>query len=428
MAQAPEKQTRLSTLLTAFRASSFATRMGAAFVVGAALGWWLGPRAAALQPFGEIFTRLLRMLVVPVVVLTLLASFSAPVPAGLRRLGSKAIAWCLGFSFVATVIGMALAISLRVGAGLPIPANAAKPETLKLTAREFLLGIIPDNVVAAVVKGDLLAVVFFTLLLGLALASLRATQAEAVAAVHRALETLRQAVAVILRWVMVYAPLATLALVAVTFGEARTGAAAQFVRVIGVVYAGHAALVVLCLIVLRLAGWPVIAFLRGVKEPLLTAFITGSSAAALPLEIEAAAQQLRLDQQASSFVLSLGAGIHKIGSAVHLAVLTVFAVNAAGMQPNAAQYALLGLLALAGAIGTPPISGGAYVVLGFIYEQAGLPLSLIGVLLGVPLLAKFSTPLNSMGRLTVMVLVAQANEQNFSAAGNPIEHAVRKAK
>jgi Na+/H+-dicarboxylate symporter len=393
-------------LLTVYRRTGFATRVTVACALGAFLGLALGPKSSALQPVGEVFIRLLRMLVVPVVVTTLLAGFSAPSPGGIGRLGARAVGWCLGFSIVATVIGFISANWLRPGVGMPIPSSGAKTETLKLSTREFLLGIIPDNVIAAVVKGDLLAVVFFTILLGLAIASLRGapSQSASVESLYRALETLREAVSVILRWVMEYAPIATFALVAVTFGEARGGAAAQFVRAVAAVYVAHALIGLLCLIALRVAGVRPIQFLRDVKEPLLMAFVTGSSAASLPLEIESAAKQLRMDGRASSFVLSLGAGIHKIGTAAHLAVMVVFAVNAVGAPVGAAEYALLGFLALAGAVGTPPISGGAYVTLGFIYEQAGLPLSLIGVLLAIPLLAKFSTPINSLGRLTVAAL------------------------
>jgi Na+/H+-dicarboxylate symporter len=136
-------------------------------------------------------------------------------------------------------------------------------EALRLTAREFLLGVIPENVVAAVVRGDLLAVVFFTILLGLAIARLRRSSSEAasVESLHRALETLRQAVSVILHWVMEYAPVGTLVLVAITFGEARGEAVVQFARAIGAVYAGHALIGLLCLVALRASGVRPIQFL-----------------------------------------------------------------------------------------------------------------------------------------------------------------------
>jgi Na+/H+-dicarboxylate symporter len=91
--------------------------MTIAFALGALFGLSLGTKVAVLQPFGEIFIRLLRMLVVPVVVLTLLAGFSAPSPKGIGQLGVKAAGWFLGFSIVATVIGLLLAIWLNPGGG-----------------------------------------------------------------------------------------------------------------------------------------------------------------------------------------------------------------------------------------------------------------------------------------------------------------------
>lgn len=393
--------------------SGLAARIALAFALGALAGLLIGPKVAVLQPLGEVFIRLLRMLVLPIVVLTLLAGFTAPAPVGIGRLSVKTVVCCLLFSLCATLIGLAIAIGFHPGRGMPLPPHSSpKTEFMKLSLREFLLGIIPENIVAATVRGELLAVIFFTVILGLAIARLRnlPSHSSSVESLHRGLETLRQAVTVILGWVMAYAPIATFALVAALFGEARAGVATQFLRAIAAVYVGHAAVGLLCLAVLRFAGISPGWFLRGIKAPLLTAFVTGSSAAALPVEIEAAAHELRLDRRISSLILSLGTGIHKIGTAVHLAVMVVFAVNAVGMSAGFEQYSLLVLLVLAGAVGTPPISGGAYVVLGFIFEQAGLPLSLIGVLLAIPLLAKFSTPLNSLGRLTVTVLLSPKSQ------------------
>jgi Na+/H+-dicarboxylate symporter len=115
----------MNMFLTAYRRTGFATRVTVACALGALLGLALGPKAAVLQPAGEVFIRLLRTLVVPVVVTTLLAGLSAPSPAGIGRLGAKAVGWCLGFSIVATAVGLLSAIWLRPGLGLPIPEATA---------------------------------------------------------------------------------------------------------------------------------------------------------------------------------------------------------------------------------------------------------------------------------------------------------------
>src|SRR5262249_10086763 len=132
-----------------------------------------------------------------------------------------------------------------------------------------------------------------------------------------------------LAWIMIYAPVATVALVAITFGQYRSAAVLQFANLILTVYAAQLVVTLICLGVLTLYGYRPDTFAAAVKEPLVTAFITGSSAATMPVEIEAAANSAKLGKETAGFVIPLRISTNKIGSAVHLAVTSVFAADIA---------------------------------------------------------------------------------------------------
>jgi Na+/H+-dicarboxylate symporter len=386
--------------------SSPGTRLTVAFVLGALAGLALGPRAAVLRPLGDLFVRLLQTLVLPIVVATIVAGLSAVAPRAMSRLGARTLVWYLTTALAATAVGIAAAAVARAGAGLHPPGAGRAAPPAGGTVGGILTGVVPANVVAAMAQGDLLAVVFFAIVFALALAQLRHSQHAAAAdAVRAFFDAVAQAAFVMLGWVMWYAPVGTFALVAVTFGQRDAGVLAQFARLLAAVYVGQALVCAGCVLLLLARGVPPAAFLRGAREALITAFVTGSSSATFPVELEAAEHRLRIDRGVFSFALPLGLGISKLGTAVHLAAVSVFAANVAGLALSPARVALLTTLAFLASIGTPPISGGAALMFGFIFTQAALPMELIAVVLGVPFLGKLNTPINSLGRLVVTAMV-----------------------
>lgn len=374
-----------------------------------------------LRPLGELFIRLLQMMVLPIVVSTIIAGLSAISVETLSRIGLRTIAWYLSTALAATLIGVAVALALRPGAGLKLPAPAAAAGPVAPpTLGTILTGLVPENIIAAMSRGELLSVVLFSFLFALAVAALRQSGETRVAdVIHEFFDAVARVAYRMLYWVMQYAPVGIFALIAITFGQRDAAAITQFAKTIAAVWLGQLLVCVGCVLLLVVRRINVAGFGGAARDPLLTAWVTGSSAATLPVEMDAAERGLRVERSLAAFALPLGVSIHKIGTAVHLGVVTMFAAYAAGVGLAPSQLAVIILLSFLAAVGTPPISGGAFLMLGFIFSQAGLPPEAIAVVAGIPFLGKWNTPVNSLGRLVVTVVVARAEEGRGPADGAP---------
>jgi Na+/H+-dicarboxylate symporter len=387
-------------------------KMAIAFLLGAVVGLIMGPRVVVLQPLGDLFIRLLKMLVLPIMITTILAGLSSISPQSLGRIGIRTVGWYMLTALAATVIGVAMANLLHLGVGLSMPgASSEIPKASSPALSQLLVGIVPENLIASTVEGELLPVIFFSILFALAVAGLRHSEhGDSAEPIDRLFEVGARGVYKILHWVMQYAPVGTFALIAITFGQQKLSAIPQFAKVIVTVYLAQALVSLGCLLLLLLSRINLLEFLRAIKDALITAFVTGSSAATLPVEMEAAQQNLRIDRSIFGFTLPLGVSIHKIGTAVHLGVVSIFAAHVAGLDLSLAQQVVTTLLAFLASIATPPISGGALIMLGFIFKEAGVPLQVIGLVAGIPLVGKFNTPINSLGRLVTTALVTRSEK------------------
>lgn len=368
------------------------------------------------------------MMVLPIVVSTIIAGLSAISVGTLSRIGLRTIAWYLSTALAATVLGVAVALALRPGAGLSLPPPPAAGLVTPPTLGTVLTGLVPDNIIATMARGDLLPVVLFSFLFALAVAAVRHSgETRAADVIHEFFSAVARVAYRMLHWIMQYAPVGVFALIAITFGERDVGALAQFAKTIAAVWVGQLLVCIGCLLLLVVQRIGVGGFARAVRDPLITAWVTGSSAATLPVEMDAAEHRLRVDRSLFAFTLPLGVSIHKIGTAVHLGVVTMFAAYAAGIDPVPSQLAVIILLAFLAAVGTPPISGGAFLMLGFIFSQAGLPPEAIALVVGIPFLGKWNTPVNSLGRLVITTVVARAEESRRATEGMVGEQGVVRA-
>ncbi len=395
--------------------------MAVAFLLGAAMGIALGPRALALQPLGDLLIRLLKMLVLPIVVSTILVGLSSISAAKLSRIGVGLLFWYTATASMAAALGVAVAHVIRPGIGLRLPAGQAEAAR-RYSPGDLLSWIVPENLFGSVAEGQLLPAIFFSILFALALDSVRRSTwdgaARSAEALRQLFELCARSMYTILHWVMQYAPIGTLALISIAFSQYKLSAVAHFARVISAVYLAQALACALCLALLMAFRMEPFGFVRKARDALMTAFVTGSSAATLPVEMEVARHELKIDRSIFSFALPLGVSVHKIGTAAHLGVVAIFAANMAGSNLSPGREAAIALLAFLGSVATPPISGGAFIILGLVLQQAGLPLAAIGLVAGIPFLGKFNTPINSLGRLVSTALAAKAlrEEEIYSSA------------
>lgn len=357
-----------------------------------------------LAPLGELFLRLLQMIVVPLVVLTLIGAVNTDSTRTLARVGPKAFLYFLTTTAVAAVLGLVAARIVSPGAGLSLPEERV-PEPETTSAIDIILGIVPENVVAAFADANMLALIFVAIIVGLAVSAMRhASDAVTSGRGETLLGIVSAATDVtyrILGGVLQYAPVGVFGLVASTVGGQSIEAIATLGKLtamyvvtvavhIGVVY-----LVPLLLLRINVGG-----FLKNSGEAMLTALTTGSSSGTLPVTLKCG-RKAGLSENVAGFMLPLGATVNMDGAAIRLSAYTVLAANVAGKDLSFGDMIGIVLTAALVSIGAAGIPGAGPVVLAILLTQAGLPLEVVGIVAGVDiLLNSISTMCNVTGDLT----------------------------
>ncbi len=350
------------------------------------------------RPFGDAFVQLIRMLVVPLVFTTLAAGVLAMgEPAKLGGIGLRAIGAYLVTTLFAVVIGLVMGAVLRPGAGVDFTGVA--PAALAgeaPTVAERLIAIIPANPFAALASGDILAVIFFAILLGVALLVMRQAAKPVADVITAGAEVMLK----ITHWVMELAPVGVFFLMTwlaatqglSTFTSLALLAACVYLGClihIGLVYGG------LVRLVLRL---PLRQFFRGMFDAQAVAYSTSSSSATLPVTISCARDNLGVPNAIAGSVLPLGATINMDGTSLYLGVLALFAAQAFGLDLSLADYALVAMTATLASIGAAGIPSASLFLLATVLSTIGATPEQTALMVGFIL--PFDRPLDMMRTLT----------------------------
>ena len=401
-----------------YRAVPIVYRIAVAFVLGSLFGLVVGEPATALRPLGDLFLRLLQMLVIPIIVATLLTGVQRLSPAKLGRVGGIVVGLYMATTAVAAAVGLALANLLNPGTGMTLTdAEAQSAEAPSLV--DVVLGIVPTNPIGAMANGDLLATIFFVVVFGVALAYVRETAddesvSEAVDALLAVTEAAARALFKIVWGAMEYGVVGVFALMAATLGANGLDAVvplAMLVATIALAIAVHITVTYLGIIVAGLVGESPTAFLAGAKDAMVTAFSIRSSSGTLPVTMADAEENLMIDESVYSFSLPLGSTANMDGAAIRLSVTAVFAANLVGQTLTIAEQVSVLVIAVLVSIGTAGVPGAGLIMLTIILNQLGLPLSVVGFVAGVdPILGRIATMNNVTGDLAVSTLAAKWND------------------
>lgn len=369
-------------------------RIVGAMLVGALVGLALGEAAVELKWIGDIFVRLVRMLVIPLVFTTIVVGVISI--ADVRRLGSIG-AKTLFLYFVTTLLGACLGLLIggliQPGVGVEFAAAAAAPALAEpASLSEQFLGIIPINPVAALANGDMLAVIFFAIMFGASLLMAR----EHCAPLNAVFEGTAAAMQQLTRIVMEVAPFGVFALIAWVAG---TSGPSVFVNI------GLLAISVLigCTLqvllvhggLVRLAArLPALPFYRDIADAVVVAFSTSSSAATLPVVMRVAEENLGVSKAVSSTVLPIGATISMDGTAMYVGLLAMFSAQAFGVDLTWSQYVMIVLSTAIVAIGSAPIPSAALFLLAGVLQVVGLSAEQTALVVGFIL--PFDRPLDMM--------------------------------
>ena len=409
---------RLWRLWSRYRDVPIIYRISIAFVVGSTVGLAVGQPATALKPLGDLFLRLLEMLVVPLIVFTLLGGVEKLTPSKAGRIGGLVVAVYMVTTAIAGFFGIAVGNLLNPGTGVEFTggeAVSAEPPNLA----EVFLNIVPTNPVAALVEGQVLSIIFFTLVFGLGLTVVRSrTDSEDVrTAIERFFDFVEagtEALFTVVWGVMEYAVVGVFALMAASLAENGVDAVfalASLVGAIAIAVVLHMAVTYLGLITAWGLGRSPIDFLDGAKDAMVTAFTIRSSSGTLPVTMRNAEEDLAVDESVYGFSLPLGATINMDGAAIRQAITAIFAANLFGISLGLGDQIILLLTVVLVSIGTAGVPGAGIIMLTVVLESVGLPLTVVGFVAGVARrLGRIATMNNVTGDLAVSTLVAKWND------------------
>ena len=341
---------------------------GLALGILLAVVWPAG--APYFQFLGDLFVRAIRMLVAPIVLVTIAAGITALAdPKQLGGIGARTIGLFAATTAVAVSVGMLAGLLIRPGEGAPV--GAAAPHALgdPVTPYQQLVGIVPLNIVEALAKGDMLALIFVAILIGCGVV----VTGEAGKPVAAFLQSLSAVLLKVVGLVMEAAPFGVFALIA---NAVAANGVAVFVNVgwlaLAVVLGSLVQMALVHSFVLRfLARLPVVPFFRKIVDALVVAFSTSSSAATLPVEMRIAGQNLGIARPVYSTVLPIGASIGKDGTAMYVGLLTVFAVQALGLPMTPLSYGVALVAGAVTAFGTAPVPSASLFMLAAVLSAVG---------------------------------------------------------
>jgi Na+/H+-dicarboxylate symporter len=321
----------MKRLLRSWLATPLWQRIMAALVLGALVGWGVGPQIESIRWMGDLFVRMIRMLVAPLVFVTLVAGITAmKEPTRIASIGGRALGLYIVTTLGAIVIGLTLAGLLGPGRGVTLSeggqaVDLADPAPLA----ERLLAIVPNNVFAAFAEGDILGLIFFGVLLGVGVL----LAGERGRPIGRLFESGADVMLKVTGVVMELAPFGVFALVAWVVGVQGAGAFVNIFLLAAIVYGGGALqmLIVHGGLVRGLGRMKIRDFFAAIRTPQVLAFSTSSSAATLPAALTAAETNLKIRPPVASSVIPLGATINMDGTALYVAAVAVFAAQAFGV-------------------------------------------------------------------------------------------------
>jgi Na+/H+-dicarboxylate symporter len=352
---------------------------------GVLIGNWL-----ALP--GQLFLAVIQMIVVPLVVASVIRGIAASENLEqLRQLGAVVTTFFIITTAIAALIGLSIAGLLGPGVSLSGSIEAAAEISAEATAAPVipgmadlpaaLIGLLPGNPLSSMVQNEMLQVVLFSMIVGVALVSMPPVQSRPLLDL---LGSLQQVCMTVVRWSMVLAPVAVFGLMARLTSQIGLDALISMAFYVGTVLLGLVLMLILYLVLLfvftRLTPGE---FLCATRELLLLAFSTSSSAAVMPLSIKTAEESLQVRPSIAQFVIPLGATINMTGTALYQGVAAMFLAQVYGIDIGLSGMLLVVAMAVGAAVGSPGTPGVGIVILAMVLTTVGIPAEGVALIMGV---------------------------------------------
>ncbi|MFQ3609901.1 MAG: dicarboxylate/amino acid:cation symporter [Fimbriimonadales bacterium] len=375
-------------------------------VVGVVAGLWINRAGGTDLPFfevvvllGDLFIRLLRMVIVPLVMTSLISAAAGLDTRYLGRLGSVTLTYYLSTTVLAAALGLVIVNLIDPGLGAVLkPAETPKEiqEARPPTFFDLIRNLVPANPIDALARTDMLQIITFSLILGIALNLM----GERGRTVRQFVDEVLSLSMVVVGWILRLLPFGVAFLLMRTIGQAGAEAFVPLAKYMGAVLGGLAlhGLIVLPLLVWLLGGCSPWRFFAGISQAMITALSTSSSAATLPVTMRSVEENLQVRPYISRFSIPIGATVNMDGTALYEAVAALFIAQVYGVELTFAQQVIVLFTATLAAIGAAGIPSAGLFTMVIVLQSVGLPLEGIGLILAVDrVLDMFRTMVNVEG-------------------------------
>lgn len=399
-------------------------------VLGITVGVLIGPSVGLVNPDtaavvgdwlafpGKLFLALIQMIVIPLIFASIIRGLAATEDLEqLRKMGLRVVMYFVATTAIAIVIGLMVALLIKPGnyidsqtlqatmASVPVVPEQADTQTLKLNdLPQKVVALLPSNPLNSMVESNMLQVVIFAMVMGVALVMMAPAQSKPLLDL---LGSLQEVCMTVVRWAMLLAPIAVFGLLAQLTAKLGLEALMGMAIYVGTVLLGLLILFMFYLLVIFLiARQSPFSFIHSVRDVLLLAFSTSSSAAVMPLSIKTAEEKLHVRPSVSQFVIPLGATINMNGTALYQGVAAIFLAQVYGIDISTGGMILILLTAVGASIGAPATPGVGIVILSMILGTVGIPAVGVALIIGVDRILDMSrTAINVSGDLVAAKLM-----------------------
>lgn len=399
----------------------------AGLILGILVGWYFNTHpqhqawvsAEVLKPLGDIFIRMMKLVVVPIVLCCMVLGIAGGGDSkSFGRMGAKSLIYFFSITSLAIIWGLVLANAFQPGLGTDLSQMAHSGAVVKMEPSKGMLvilqNIVPENIFVALSEGKLLSILFFAVLFGLALNAVPAEKSKPVVAF---LQGVSDAMFKVVGMIMAYAPIGVFGMIGATVATFGFASLLPLLKLIGVVYF---ALFAFAVLVLGGVCWLInenfIKVVKYFKHELILAFSSAASAAVMP-QLMNKLEDYGVPRRIVSFVVPVGYAFNLDGASIFLGVATIFIAQLYGIELSVAQQALLVITMVLTSKGAAGVPGFAIIILSATLASAGLPLDGVALIAGIfRIIDSGTTTLNVLGNAIAPMVIARwerAGRQQF---------------